>query len=121
MSKPRASIFEEGDVQELDVSAFAPKTSIDSKAPGAEQVRAVSQAAKFLSREPATPKPEAKVKRAARRYRTGRNVQFNVKVSQETVDAIYAIIEANKGWVLGYTVERAIGALHRELEREKSQ
>jgi hypothetical protein len=121
MSKPRASIFEDGEVQELDIAAFAPKTSTDAKAPGAEQVRAVSQAAKFLSREPATPKPEAKVKRAARRYRTGRNVQFNVKASQETVDAIYALTEANKGWVLGYTLERAIAALQRELEHEKSQ
>jgi hypothetical protein len=120
MSK-RASIFEDGEVQELDVSAFAPKTSIDTKAPAAEQVRAVSKAAKFISREPTIPLPEAKVKRTARRYRTGRNVQFNVKVSQETVDAIYTITEANKGWVLGYTLERAIGALQRELEREKSQ
>jgi hypothetical protein len=121
MSKPRASIFEDGGVQELDVSGFAPKTSIDTKAPDAEQVRAVSQAAKFVSREPATPKPEAKAKRTARRYRTGRNVQFNVKALQETVDDIYAITEANKGWVLGYTLERAVAALKRELEREKTQ
>lgn len=116
MSKPRASIFEEGDVQELDVGSFAPKTTIDAKAPRAEQVRAVSQAAKFLSREPAAPNFDAQTKRAARRYRTGRNVQFNVKALQETVDAFYAVTESQPGWVLGYTLQRAIEALQRELK-----
>jgi hypothetical protein len=114
MPKPRASIFEEGEVQEIDVSSFAPKTAIDTKAPGAEQVRAVAQAARFRSREATAPKPEPLGKRAARRYRTGRNVQFNVKALKETVDAFYAVTEA-QGWVLGYTLERAIGALQREL------
>jgi len=117
MSKPRASIFEAGESQELDVSSFAPKTAIDTKAPPAEQVMAVSQAAHFRSREATAPKPEAKSKRAARRYRTGRNVQFNVKALQETVDAIYAVTDA-KGWVLGYTLQRAIEALQRELKSQ---
>jgi len=49
MSKPRASIFEES--PQLDVGSFAPKTAIDKKAPPAEQVRAVAQAAQFRSRE----------------------------------------------------------------------
>ena len=49
-----------------------------------------------------------------RRHRTGRNVQFNVKASQETVDAFYAISDA-KGWVLGETLEHALAALKREL------
>jgi hypothetical protein len=113
MPKLRASIFEE--VAELDVGSFAPKTAIDSKAPPAEQVRAVAEAAHFRSREPAAPKPETKSKRVHRQHRTGRNVQFNVKAKQETVDAIYAVTEAHPGWVLGYTLERAIEALQREL------
>jgi len=112
MSKPRVSIFEE--VDELDVGSFAPKTAIDTKAPQAEQVRVVAEAAQFRSREPAVKKPEAPSKRAARRYRTGRNVQFNVKALKETVDAFYAVSEA-QNWVLGYTLERAIEALKREL------
>jgi hypothetical protein len=111
MSK-RASIFD--DSAELDVGGFAPKTAIDATAPPAEQVRAVAQAAKFLSRESASRKAEAPPKRAARRYRTGRNVQFNVKALQETVDSFYAISEA-QGWILGYTLERAIEALRREI------
>jgi hypothetical protein len=45
-------------------------------------------------------------------------VQFNAKASQETIDAIYAVTEAQPGWVLGYTLERAIAALKRELESE---
>jgi hypothetical protein len=114
MSKPRASIFEEPD--ELDVASFAPKAAIDAKAPPAEQVREVAQAAKFRSREAAAPKPQAQSKRPARRYRTGRNVQFNVKALQETVDSFYAITEA-EGWVLGYTLQRAIEALQRELKK----
>jgi hypothetical protein len=111
MSKSRASIFD--DVKELDVSSFAPKTSKDTNAPEPQQVRAVSEAAHYRSRE-AAPKAEAKPKRAVRRYRTGRNVQFNVKALQETVDAFYAVSEA-KGWVYGYTLQRAIEALQREL------
>jgi len=116
MSKARASIFEEEEGKELDLGSFAPKTSIDTKAPGAEQVRAVAQAAKFLSREPIAPKTDPQGKRAARRYRTGRNVQFNVKALKETVDAFYAVTESQPGWVLGYTLQRAIEALQRELK-----
>jgi hypothetical protein len=116
MPNARASVFDEP--PKLDVGSFAPKTAIDSKAPPAEEVRAVAQAAHFPSREAAAPKPEAKSKRTARRYRTGRNVQFNVKALQETVDAFYAVTEANKGWVLGYTLQRAIEALQRELKSQ---
>jgi hypothetical protein len=115
MPKARANIFGEGEGEELDVGSFAPKASIDAKAPGAEQVRAVAQAAKFQSREPAAPKTEVPAKRAVRQYRTGRNVQFNVKVRQETVDAFYAVADS-QSWVLGYTVQRAIEALQRELK-----
>jgi hypothetical protein len=103
---------------EVDVSQFQPKPRPDNKAPPQEQVRAVAQAANFTSREaPLVPSQSAK-KRTARVHRTGRNVQFNVKASQETVEAFYAVTDANPGWVLGYTLERAIAALQRELEAE---
>jgi len=114
MTKARASIFEE--TATLDVSSFSPKTAIDSTAPPPEQVREVAQAANFRSREPARPKPEAKPGRVARQYRTGRNVQFNVKALKETVDAFYAITDAQH-WVLGYTLQRAVEALQRELKK----
>jgi hypothetical protein len=115
MTKARVSIFEEAG--KLDVDSFAPKTAIDATAPPPEQVRAVAQAAQFRSREATAPKPEAKPKRAARQYRTGRNVQFNVKALQATVDAVYAITEA-QGWVLGFTLQRAVEALQRELKKQ---
>jgi len=121
MSK-RASIFA-GD-SDLDVSGFAPKTKTESSAPAADHVRAVSQSANFKSREPQAPKIEtplkadAAPKRPARRYRTGRNVQFNVKAQREIVDAVYAITE-DQGWVLGYTLQRAVEALQRELKQHK--
>ena len=113
MSKSRTSIFD--DSPEIDVSGFTPKPSAGSKVPPADAVRSVAETANFRSRE-ASPSPVAAAprKRPIRRFRTGRNVQFNVKALQETVDAIYAVSEA-QGWVLGYTLERAVAALQREL------
>jgi hypothetical protein len=120
MSKTRANIFGEDDTDVLDVTGFAPKTGTDDNAPPAEQVRAVAQAANFKSREPTAAKVEPKTtKRSPRRYRTGRNVQLSVKASKQTVDAFYAITEAHSGWVLGYTLQRAIEALERELQSKK--
>ena len=124
MSKSRASIFgaPEEEAVPLDVGSFAPKVVADAKAPAPEQVRAVSQAANFKSREPVAAKTEAPAKtespakRPTRRYRTGRNVQFNIKALKETVDAFYAISD-KENWVLGYTLERAVESLKRELKR----
>jgi hypothetical protein len=119
MSKTRSSIFGDEATTTLDLGSFAPKAAPDVKAPPAEQVRAVAQASNFHSREPVTTKPATKKTRASRQYRTGRNVQFNVKALAETVDAFYAITEEQKGWVLGYTLQRAVEALQRELKKPK--
>lgn len=120
MSGTRASIFgEDGD---LDLSSFAPKPKTDTQAPPAAAIKAIAEKANFRSREPSAKNisiPEAQKsssKRPPRVHRTGRNVQFNVKASRETVEDIYAITEAHPGWVLGYTLERAVAALKRELE-----
>lgn len=116
MSTERASIF--GD-DEPDLStAFRPKPpSRPSAAPATpiEQVRAVSEAANFRSREP-KPAPAPPQRREQRRHRTGRNVQLNIKARAEAVEAFYAITDEQK-WVLGETFERAIEALKRELAR----
>jgi hypothetical protein len=120
MAKSRANIFEEGEGTELDLGGFAPKNAIDSKAPKPEQVREVAQAARFLSREPSLPKHDAPLKCPNRRYRTGRNVQFNIKALQETVDSFYAVTDKQK-WVLGYTLQRAIEALQRELAQPNAR
>ena len=114
MSKARASIFEQTD--KLDLESFTPRTGVDPTAPPPQHVRAVTEAAQFRSREQTVTKPEGKPRRAARQYRTGRNVQFNVKALKETVDAFYAITDSQR-WVLGYTLQRAVEALQRELKK----
>lgn len=111
MNTPRASIF---DTEELDVSTFVPKPGPDRSAPSLADVRAVAEAANFRSREAASPAP---TKRQPRRHRTGRNVQFNIKVSQEAIDQFYAISD-KQGWVLGETLEHALAALEQALHRD---
>jgi hypothetical protein len=76
----------------------------------------VAEQAGFRSREAPPPLAAAEpAPREQRRYRTGRNVQLNLKVRRETVDAFYGIADA-QGWVLGEAFERAAAALKREIE-----
>lgn len=114
MSKTRASIFGD-EADPLDLSGFAPKAAHDIQAPPPDAIRAVSEAARFPSREarPAAPAP-APPKREQRRHRTGRNVQFNIRARQKTIDAFLAIAD-REGWVLGEVLEHAVAALEREL------
>jgi hypothetical protein len=109
----RASPFDAAD--NLDVSGFTPK-AIPRPAARPEQVRVVSEAAQFQSREPqrGVSTTVTSTKREPRRYRTGRNTQLNIKARTEAIDAFYAIAD-KQGWVLGETFERAIDALRREL------
>ena len=105
MTPQRAPIFEDDD---LDVSDF--ETMASRKGRGfapPDQVRRVAEAAAFRSREPA-PLP------TYRRYRTGRNVQLNIKVRQDTLDAFNRLCDTY-GWVQGEALERAVTALEREL------
>jgi hypothetical protein len=105
----RAGLFEE----DLDLSQFTPHKPAKSEQPPLEAVRAVAEGASFQSREPAKPaKP-----RQQRRYRTGRNIQLNTKVTMSTRDGFYEI-SGRYNWVLGETLERALQALRRELEKE---
>jgi hypothetical protein len=110
----RASIFENS--AEIDLSGFAPKPTKREPDITPEAVRAVAETAQFRSREPApAPAPKREPPREEqRRYRTGRNKQLSLKVSNETADAFYAIADSQK-WVLGETLERALAALQREL------
>src|SRR3954453_3876244 len=118
MAAERASIF--GDDKELDISGFKPKPPgklVDASVP-VEQVRAVSEAAQFRSRDPKPPPPKP-VRREQRRHRTGRNVQLNIKARAQAVEEFYAIADS-ENWVLGETFERAIEALKRDLAHKKS-
>jgi hypothetical protein len=102
----RADLFEE----DLDLSQFTAQKPAKSEQPPPEAVRAVAEGAKFQSREPTKPRPQ-------RRYRTGRNIQLNTKVTMSTRDGFYEISD-RYNWVLGETLERALQALRRELEKE---
>lgn len=111
MSGKRASIFDAE--SELDVSGFLPKKAAAPKVQP-EQVRAVSEAANFQSREPRREILAEPPRREPRRYRTGRNIQLNIKARADIIEAFYGIAD-RKGWVLGETFERAVAALEREL------
>jgi len=111
MGSERASVFEEED---LDISGFAPKAA-EPPAPPLEKIRAVSEGASFRSREPrVVGAPAARTERERRRFRTGRNVQLNIKARPEAIDAFYAIAD-REGWVLGEAFEHAVAALERAL------
>ena len=123
MPKSRASIFEQD--EDLDLSAFQPKPAVDPIAPSAEEVRAVSEKASFRSREAGTQSGACRAPgelaanpqlRQQRRYRTGRNVQLNIKVTSQTYADFNEITEEN-GWVGGETLQRALAALRREQGR----
>jgi hypothetical protein len=149
MSSERASVFDHG--PDIDISGFKPRT-VAKPAAQPDQVKAVSETANFVSREPARLAPEAApatpgctrpvarsvetthnaasaerpkspspasreaqkepITREPRRYRTGRNAQFNIKARADTIERFYALADRN-GWVLGETFERAVAALER--------
>ena len=116
MSQERASIFDNDTPADFDVSGFTPKKPQQKEKPiPVEAVRAVAETAKFPSREHTPAAPAAvPVTREQRRHRTGRNVQLNIKVKSETLDAFYKIADSN-GWVLGETLEQAVSALEEKL------
>lgn len=109
----RPNLFEESD--DLDLAAFAPREALPANAPPVEKVRAVTEAARFPSRQapPPTPAPE---KRQPRRWRTGRTAQFNCRITPEAFAAFYAIAD-EQHWTVGATVEHALAALQEKLAR----
>jgi len=117
----RASIFDND--TDFDVSGFGPKKQGREGEASPEVVRAVSEASRVPSREPVTTakhtsKTQGTSNREPRRYRTGRNVQLNIKVRAETLDSFYALAD-RQGWVLGEALERAVAALEKELSRRQ--
>lgn len=105
----RASIFEK---PKLDISGFTPRTD-DPARPPPEQLDELTRGSKFRSREVVQKEPATRVQQ--RRRRTGRNVQFNIRATQQVVDEFKALSESND-WPDGLTLEKALRALQRELE-----
>jgi hypothetical protein len=105
----RASIFEK---PKLDIGGFAPRTD-DAARPQPEQLDVLTRGSKFRSREGAEPVPVI-TRIQQRRRRTGRNVQFNIRATQEVIDEFKAFSE-KMDWPDGLTLEKALQALKESL------
>ena len=115
-TKERASLGFGDELDAFDPADFAPKPAPKPR-PAAELTKWAGEAAGFRSREAAKPEPRnapaPAPARPDRRRRTGRNVQFNIKTKQETIEAFLAVVDAN-GWGIGETFEKATELLQRE-------
>jgi len=104
----RASIF---DKPTLDVSGFAPRTD-DVHRPQPAQLDELTRGSKFRSREGVESEPP---RIQQRRRRTGRNVQFNIRATQQVIDDFRALSE-QMDWPDGLTLERALEALQEKMK-----
>jgi hypothetical protein len=87
---------------DLDLSDFKPTPP---KKPAVEKtaIRQASEAHNFPSRAPEPAKP------ALRRRRTGRNVQFNIKATAETIARFTALAD-KRGVAFGELLEQLVEA-----------
>jgi hypothetical protein len=104
----RASIFEK---PTLDISGFVPRTD-DAHRPQPAQLDELTRGSKFRSREGVEPEP---TRIQQRRRRTGRNVQFNIRATQQVIDDFKALSE-QMDWPDGLTLERALQALREKMK-----
>ena len=74
----------------------------------AEIIGRLSEEHNFPSRQPAKPQKEPRRKRHV--YRTGRNQQFNIKATSETIERFYKMSEEKKV-PLGELLKQALDAL----------
>ena len=98
----------------LDLSDFKPVPAQKPPAVRKEVIREVSEANNFPSRAPERAKPAKPV--VQRRRRTGRNVQFNIKTTPETV-ARFTSLADKHGLVFGELLDRALDAFERAGDR----
>ena len=105
------------DLGGLDDFKPTPRAAQQPKPP-VEAIRAVSEAEGFPSRQ-STPREKAKptpVKVEQRRYRTGRNKQLSLKVTEETAQRFTRLADEQR-LVLGELLERALDA-YEEIRRK---
>ena len=72
----------------------------------------------FVSRQPVKPAKPKEQRRKARTYRTGRNVQFNAKVTSDAAQRFYKLADERKV-VLGELLEQGLDALEALGELQK--
>lgn len=112
MGRDRADLGFGDPLDDLDLGEFKPRQAPVPRRPSEETSR-VAEAAGFRSREPRANENldgGAGAVAPQRRRRTGRNVQFNLKVRQGTMDA-YCALADRMGWGLGETLEKAVELL----------
>lgn len=81
-----------------------------------EAIERISQEEKFPSRQAS--RPVKTLTRKRRVHRTGRNQQFNVKVTAETVERFYRLAD-KLGVPLGQLLELALDALEKSETRSQ--
>jgi len=100
---------EKGEV--LDLSTFQPTAA---KKPDKAQVALAAEQNQFKSREVkpvvAVAAPEAPIRNARGRRRTGRTAQINLKATNEAIAKFYQIADDN-GLIYGEAFERAVDLL----------
>ena len=97
MANERLSVFENtGDV---DLSEFTPAADLKKPKPPREKVKAISEAARFPSREAPAPVPEP-VKRKPRYHKTGRTASLSCRLMPAVVDKLYEIAD-REDWLVG--------------------
>ena len=99
---------------DLDLSEFKP-APVKKPPVRKDAIREVSEANNFPSRAPERGKL-AKAAVVQRRRRTGRNVQFNIKATPETIARFTALADKH-GLVFGELLERALEAFERAGEQ----
>jgi hypothetical protein len=104
----RIDIFAQDD-KPGDLNRFAPKPRAGEGRPSLKDLQEGTGGGKFVSREPA--QPAQPPQRAY--YRTGRDVQFNTKVSPETKKG-FADWALKTRRPMGEILEWALAALNRE-------
>ena len=101
----RIDIFSQN--EPADLNRFAPKPRAGQGRPSLQDLQEGTGGGKFVSREPVQP-----VRPAERNYyRTGRDTQFNTKVTRETKSA-YDAWAKKTGRPLGEVLEWALKALN---------
>jgi|SRR6185312_13306 len=123
----RASIFDGDD--DFDLSEFTPRPKAAKPRADKEALREVAEKKGFVSREPTAPKaakavtpppaPPAPEPMPQRRYRTGRNRQLNLKVSDDVMRRFYALADS-QDLILGEAFEQAVLALEILVQRNEA-
>lgn len=112
MADQRSSIFKKPDegLNEKALAEFKPKTSPPAVTLEVGELNMVAEKTGFVSRENRV--------RKSRRFKSGRNVQLSIKVTQASADMFYEVVDelamTEDPKTLGQVFERAIKLLYKD-------